>query len=512
MIWVQKLLRFNRTYILLLLFASGMQMSAAQETFSKRYEFNEKKSVFNGVVPSDTGYFVTGIIGTETANTGAFFGFFDLEGNLVWSKVIADSIYSYRPWAQLFYDSTNQTFVTGGGIINHPDVDVLLLRYDVHGAVVDSATFRSPKGNGISYGSTATRDGGYAFSFQDWTAWTSGDYSVLKVDRDFNQEWFTWHDAGQWELPLDVDQNADGDLVVTGHSNNQHQVDKNFIWQHFVAILDEKTGAQKDFYISPKDRLLGGGAVLPIKGGYLLGVNLGVEVELQPDWGQVLSQPMIVRMDTVFNTLWETPFITNDPYVNIRIEDIIKVEDENYVAVAMSVDTGVINKLIALHFKFSSSGEKIWMRMHDIIMTQPTAFQHPKQVAQTLDGGYIIAAQSYTYSPPENVQSGWLIKTDSMGCVVPGCHLVATEELPEDMPDVRLHPNPAHDFLHVFARHEEDLQLRIYDLQGQLMGQFETRAGEGTWSVEVAHFAPGMYVLQITDPKAGQFSMKFLKE
>ena len=266
-------------------------------------------------------------------------------------------------------------------------------------------------------------------------------------------------------------------------------------------------------YASEENRLLSCGGILPVKDGYILGSLLGTETELTPWVSEVYWQPMIIKLDTAFNILWETPFISNIPTANIRVEDIIlSSSKDGYVGVGISVDTTTTaQKHIGLMFKLGLDGDSIWMRLHSIINTTPTAYQHLKQIQKTQDGGYIMAGEAFSFSGPESTQSGWLIKVDSHGCIVPGCHLVATEDLESRSIDVRLWPNPVHDVLHIFTRHADELHVTLSDMEGQVVRSFETVRGEGTWSVVVDDLLSGVYLVNARDRAGGYWSQKFIK-
>lgn len=68
-----------------------------------------------------------------------------------------------------------------------------------------------------------------------------------------------------------------------------------------------------------------------------------------------------------------------------------------------------------------------------------------------------------------------MLRVDEEGCLVPGCHLVSTEE-EAAAPALSLHlyPNPAQEYLYVLLRdagiaHRRGAALQLLDLQGRIL-------------------------------------------
>jgi hypothetical protein len=57
------------------------------------------------------------------------------------------------------------------------------------------------------------------------------------------------------------------------------------------------------------------------------------------------------------------------------------------------------------------------------------------------DNGYAMVGESSDYNAASQGQQGWLIITDTAGCLVPGCASVGQEELDPQNP-IAIYPNP----------------------------------------------------------------------
>jgi hypothetical protein len=119
-------------------------------------------------------------------------------------------------------------------------------------------------------------------------------------------------------------------------------------------------------------------------------------------------------------------------------------------------------------------------------------------------GGYVMGGQTiYGNEPSGPIQRGWLLRVDEEGCLVPGCHLVSTEE-EAAAPALSLHlyPNPAQEYLYVLLRdagiaRRQDAALQLLDLQGRILQSHPAgRIDEVTSILPVQALPAGAYVLR----------------
>ena len=71
----------------------------------------------------------------------------------------------------------------------------------------------------------------------------------------------------------------------------------------------------------------------------------------------------------------------------------------------------------------------------------------------TADGGFVATGTAHWYDQPPEYQTNqliWVLKTDSLGCVVPGCQNVGVQEYALELNEhLRVWPNPASDVVHL---------------------------------------------------------------
>ncbi len=157
-----------------------------------------------------------------------------------------------------------------------------------------------------------------------------------------------------------------------------------------------------------------------------------------------------------------------------------------------------------------ADGDSLWMRdyfYYDSVMTDVTG--DLRDVQPTSDGGFVAVGQAYASltgnAPPDTGQDVWLIKVDSLGCIIPGCDdfsTAITMQVTNLGSALTAFPNPARGSIKVkvalpggapFAR---ELYLRLVSAQGgEVLVQ---RAVLGENALDVRSLAAGAYHLHLT--------------
>ena len=126
------------------------------------------------------------------------------------------------------------------------------------------------------------------------------------------------------------------------------------------------------------------------------------------------------------------------------------------------------SKANGLILKFTQGGDSLWSR---IINYTDRASEQFNNISKAYDGGYYLTGFSYVEG--DNSSKPWIVKTDSFGCVVPGCEkVVSTKDIESGKEKAFVFfPNPVYDRFFFLSRIERSDKhyLMIYNLQGQLM-------------------------------------------
>ena len=117
------------------------------------------------------------------------------------------------------------------------------------------------------------------------------------------------------------------------------------------------------------------------------------------------------------------------------------------------------------------------------------------------------------------IQQGWIMKVDEYGCLVPGCQLTSSidEVSTPFSPDVRVYPNPANEFLHVFYQTTPGVplgavQFRIVDVLGREVTRFETNQSEMSFVLDVSGWVSGFYFLVAENQNGAKINRRIVIE
>ena len=144
---------------------------------------------------------------------------------------------------------------------------------------------------------------------------------------------------------------------------------------------------------------------------------------------------------------------------------------------------------------FDGNGNTLWQRTYINPTNLPNVTDQMSDVLETADGGILINGAAIGAGG----QDLWLLKLDSMGCLNPNCWVGIEDVKPNSM-GVQIYPNPATEWLNVKVAPEfTDVNLRIINLSGQLVGQYELSAPLNYLSVNNLPY--GLYLLKFEDNK-----------
>lgn len=160
-----------------------------------------------------------------------------------------------------------------------------------------------------------------------------------------------------------------------------------------------------------------------------------------------------------------------------------------------------------LLLRTTSTGDSLWMRSYyyqDTLIT--TGQGRFYDVLPTTDGGFIAAGSAYNPAgapyPPGYSQDTWVVKVDSMGCIVPGCDGVGVQEVVTNLGNaLSVYPNPAHGSATVQVQLPQSvrggaaLRLVLVNAQGQVVG--EQGAADGDNVLDLSGIGAGLYYVHL---------------
>jgi hypothetical protein len=219
---------------------------------------------------------------------------------------------------------------------------------------------------------------------------------------------------------------------------------------------------------------------------------------------------LIVKYDTDGNEEWARNDIifADGPTRSCTFTNGFQQPDGSYIICGSLRNTalGLADK--GMLYKFDEQGNTIWSRFYSHYSGLPPGYpQQFKDVKQTSDGGFILTGVTEGIAPP-NSQRLWLLKLDSLGCLVPGCHTVGVEDFESNLQDaLQLGPNPASEHLQVRLalpegyRLEGAVQALLLDAQGkEVLRSTIGNTGLGlSGNMDVSGLPSGLYYLHLRD-------------
>ncbi|GDX48143.1 hypothetical protein LBMAG25_09610 [Bacteroidota bacterium] len=149
--------------------------------------------------------------------------------------------------------------------------------------------------------------------------------------------------------------------------------------------------------------------------------------------------------------------------------------------------------------KLSSNGELKWNRLYNYVKPNNKRMYdlYNYDLDTCPDKGFILSGYLTDYV--SGLSSGWLVKVDSMGCLIPGCHLSPPEEPTDSTVQVLLYPNPADQFINFVPKFfSGEVHYQLIDMQGRIIADGIT-ANDVTNMMDVRELTPALYILQVYD-------------
>lgn len=301
-------------------------------------------------------------------------------------------------------------------------------------------------------------------------------------------------------LPKSVAEAANGDLFVSGYGHQpepgtgvvirtsalgeliwRRTKPRPCSWNHAISTMDEGV------------LVIGGRTTVPTS-----------------QWGVPLAVAIVAKYDAQGTELWSSDLIYGGSELNpCHFNDGFELEDGSFVLAGEIQNTTIPglweNGMI---FKLDPEGSVLWSRFYAHYVELPVGYDHLfSAVEPTSDGGFILTGEAQGPTPP-NTSRLWLVKLDSMGCLVPGCHTVGVQEFESALQSaLQVSPNPAREAVRFSLELPGGYQLHgkvqavLLDAQGKEVGRqlAQTNGSLLSGAIALDGQAPGLYYLHLRD-------------
>jgi hypothetical protein len=222
----------------------------------------------------------------------------------------------------------------------------------------------------------------------------------------------------------------------------------------------------------------------------------------EPSWPSEYSQVMLTKWNANGQVIWQRK--SHYGYYS-GARDLEVLPDGSFVGTAFGAEGDRGGMLC----KFNANGDSLWTRGHNVA----SGPHYLNDVTLTSDGGFVCTGEANRMMPQDapnfqQSQTIYVVKTDSLGCVVPGCSTVGVQEYALDLNEyLRISPNPVAVGEPLQMRFEPPLgtvfkgPLRavVQDALGRQLQEQSLPAGTVVHRLAIAGYTPGLYYVHLTD-------------
>ncbi|MBK8721803.1 MAG: T9SS type A sorting domain-containing protein [Saprospiraceae bacterium] len=346
-----------------------------------------------------------------------------------------------------------------------------------------------------------TNDGGFisGFCVFDYNSKTQNysqyDFWILKTDSLGNKEWEKRiGNTNINDFEVKIAEAKDG-YVMTGYKKKVggeylygyvHKIDKigNTIWQR-----DFEPNEYNNFFSS---------IIESKNGNYYL---CGGTNETSGCIDQQCNRARVLKITDNGNILWDKKYLTSYTdtltYYN-EFYDMEELLNGDIIIAGTTSQTTIVGQA-SLIFKINSQGDSLWSRIYD----KNNGIDYFSGVTPCKDNGFLFTGTALDTSAVAEggypIYKAWLLKTDSLGCSVPGCATdTPIEEIEQKVNLFELLPNPATNYIKLNFKTSITGSLQITDITGKPIVS-EKLLNVNSWETDISKLSSGIYLVSVID-------------
>ena len=478
-------------------------------------------TVFSSVVATDTAYYVSGIFSDSLPPyaLGLTFSKLNLGGDISKQTLYyMTSAKSFGNWANTLITSGSEFFNIGTFFIDKVQSPILT-NLDSDGTVAWQKIYpldTPPNGQAFGIGDLLnvfrTPESIY-ISCNSSRSVDSTDMGIAP-----NLIWLTKTDMlGNriWSKSYGNPNKSHGTVCINEMSMNgillaYGEFDLNVnSWGAFsgirMIVLDSAGNYIRNFYNSDRntDILFGVRALIRTRdNGYAYAGSKGWWQQSQYPY-DVSFKGILVKIDSNGHEAWR--YLNqgdSSSAVSCEMTSAIETSDGNIIAAGnmISLKTTDSAHLYMSMAKLSADGALQWERKYThFSISDASISQENFSVKECPDKGFILCGRSENDAAVE----GWLVKTDSFGCLVTGCQIWdGVEKVAVDSMEMLLYPNPTSHSVNFIVHSVSHSQytLSINDMGGKTIFRHSIQS-DVTNMLNTNGFASGDYILSVEDER-----------
>ncbi len=498
--------------ISILLLSAGLLLQASAQTFNKRFDlFGEMRAqtawgvevrddgsaliILNGSYLQDSLLFSSGLSSVLVAPDGTF-----SEGY----RLHIPGVATYPGWANTTSPLMQGGYMVGGVTALPMDSSKATIFWlDEFGHVYNHRQIDLPGAAWNGRGGMQCSDGGFLVVGETVTN-TEMDAFAVKTDPQGEVEWYqTYGEPGLNESLTSIVPAPWGGYYIGGSRETS-----TWIWEPWIVRVDELgnligAGDYGTIYNETPNAQL----TLASDGNVL--VAGGLNIENSPDG----LKSCLYKVDASGDVIWQHLYGPVSRVGLLVVQEISNSTD--LIAAGFDDRSNLAGPIQGILLRTTATGDSLWMRSyayHDSLVELGNAGFYDMQ--PTPDGGFLavgFAMSEWQQGPSgwEQIYSRdvWVVKTDSMGCLEPGCHLITGMETQiTNLGGVlNVWPNPvaAGSQVQVEVELPESfvvqgaLRLTVTDAAGRLVHEQQLRGPAGQLTTD--NWQPGVHHLHLHD-------------
>lgn len=433
---------------------------------------------------------------------------------------------SYPGWSNSGVVLSDGRVVIGGGTQDLSDSNrVAIFWLGENSEPIDYLEIRPSAHHWIGYQLKATPDGGFILTGVT-TATGVQDIFLLKTDSIGNVQWWqTYGHPTRLDFCATVDLAPDGGYFIGGLYQQIPGNGGQYV--QWVLHADSLGGLLWEYFGGVPSYEAANAAVLATQDG-----NLVYAAALHGVGQNADDRPQLVKLDTGGTELWNRTYGGEFYGTGFFVVAEVPISGD-LIACGQKWFTGLnvppYRKGILL--RATSEGDSLWMR--EYLYSDSTVVDCQgvfRDVQPTPDGGFIVVGEARGNingsNPPGLSVDVWVVKVDSLGCIIPGCDDLSTpitEQITNLKEAVTVFPNPTSTSTVVKVTlpsgsallgrgvgGEGELTLRLVSTQGQEVLVQKAVMGEN--ALDLRALQAGLYYLHLTNGSTWLGGIKLVKQ
>lgn len=479
----------------------------------------------------DTLYIFATAIDSELVKHAVMIKSIDGLNNVIINNISNDSAYTYNYFNKGAYIDHDTVYQIGHKEYEIGSEDIAVIqKLDLNGKIlseVESYSYYYPNDIYCAFKDFLETERGFIISevnFRHHVLLNDSQICLSQYGRNFNLNWRHCYGNNSQEISTGVLEKSNKDIINVGYSTNLYNSDiyhgeGSGFWKGYIFQTDSLGNLEWEWRSNSKFESANA-AYLENDSFLIVAAGYGIEQCTDPPTEncRIFWTGGIYKMNlNNRNKVWETS-LSGGPYTirgaNRYVDIIPSIDGDGYILCGAGYDIAyegcqqvdTTNKCWSFPgviAKVSNSGDSIWLRKYfgvrDIYESN-TLYD----VEITPDSGYSFIGEAINPWPGDSYgQHGWVLKTDDYGCLVPGCHLISSEQnsgqlnLIQNETIFRVYPNPVIDYLSVLITKEVETEvaLVLYDVFGTEIERWWNFERDATYLLPFDGLPSGTYIL-----------------